>query len=215
MVKKILQYFLSASLLIALGLAIFEYYIIDKPNSTKLKWVSNLYDSCIETSSQLSPTDIYTDLNKVTVSQHSPERLRKYLEIMQQYSQQGSCALESSEQCLDTYLYVSRSFLIRGNEQDIKSATSSLKLYRQYTDANLYYDTVSLGITIFNGKKITAKRDYYQPLLDQVMTNANNDNYFSRPHNQQTCRIILDHIGATYSLMEEFDSDLYITTYLL
>lgn len=146
MVKIFLRYFLIASIFVALGAAIFYYFIIYKANHTKLKWVSTLYDNCIKTSSGLPVNNFYTDLNKVTVSQHSSEKLRKYLDIMQHYSQQGICKLESNEQCLDSYLYVSRSFLLRGNGQDIKSALSSLELYRQHADANLYYDTISLAI---------------------------------------------------------------------
>jgi hypothetical protein len=191
------------------------YFIIYKPNVDKLEWVSNVYDGCIKTSSRLMRNSLYADLQEAINGHHNSDKLNKYLQEMKEFSRRGECQLENSGQCLDVYLYVSRSFLVRGNESDINSARSALEIYRNNKDSNLYYDTVSLAVDIFNGRKIDADLSYYKSAISEVKKYAGNVNYYSLPHDQKSCRILLDHIGATYAKMGEFASDLYITTYLL
>lgn len=213
--KRFLQVVVLISILALFSVMIGYYLIIYKPNVDKLEWLSVLYDECIASSSSPIKDDLYVDLQEVMSARHSAEKLQKYLRVMQDYSRHGKCELSSAGQCVDAYLFVSRSFLVRGNEQDLKAARDALRLYRKSMDRNLYYDTILLAITIFEGRKKDADSSYYESSLKEMMSDVKGSDYYSQPHDQKACRMLLDHIGATYSKMGEYSSDLFITTYLL
>jgi hypothetical protein len=178
----------------------------------RLSWISDLNDNCVETSSYLKNDNVYLDIQEVIEGLHSAIKLSKYIQIMKEFPSNGKCELNDYDYCLDSYLYVARSFLARGHERDIDDALNILEIYGKKKSSNLYSDTIFLAITIFNGKKQGAQKQYYKSAIENTKKFMESADYFSIPHSQRLCGLLLDHISAAYANMGDYASDLYITT---
>jgi hypothetical protein len=187
-------------------------YIIVQPNEKRLRWVENVYSECVKTSSAGSLHPVYADIQNVIEGKHSSKKLKKYLDIFKDYSLNKKCDLEEDALCLQSFLYLARAFLARGNDKDIQSALNVLGLYKDEGGHNIYFDTVAMAIALSESKLRETRNVKFEAVLEGLRDASLNQNYYSVQHAKKTCDVLLDHIGAVYAKIGEFSSDIYIQT---
>jgi hypothetical protein len=185
------------------------YLFFMKPVGEKLNWVSSMYTQCLTSSMDVEPGNLYSDLQDVIQGKYNSEKLRFYANNIKQYSE-SNCEKADAVTCEDSYLYVLRSNLARGNEKDLKISFAMLDQYKAMQGINIYYDALFLDISLYYGWKNELGERFYKSLIDQTKNHHATENYFKKPHQEELCDIHLNYIGMAFSKSGDYTADLYI-----
>jgi hypothetical protein len=201
-------------LMLVIVIAVSIYYLfVMKHFSERLNWVSGMYSKCQESSIDVRPGELYRDLEEVMQGQYDKKKLLFYTNKIKQHSE-GKCSKSDVVVCEDSYLYVLRTFLARGNEKDLNLAFSMLNKYKQMQGVNIYSDALFLEVSLYYAWANEVQEGYYSQLLERASRHSVGSNYFKKPHGGKVCDVYLDLLGAVYAKSGDNAADLYIQYYI-
>jgi hypothetical protein len=211
--KKYLVYLLISCAIIVV-FCVSYYAFFKNPYSARLKWVSEMYGQCIASSSEVQMNTSYHDIQEVLEGNYDAKKNSYHAAMLKEFAENG-CKQINNIVCANSYLYLSRAFLARSNDKDLKLALTMLDLYKKSQGIDLYYDLVYLRVALSNGLKNNRDEYYYKRLISEIDGFEGIEKYFNSPHEPKICNLYLEYISSAYSRSGNYASDLYIQTHIL